>query len=82
MQPLLLLLALVALVSGTSAFSAPGMLGAPATTRASTLTMGPAKDGPFTPIVLAAKVVLGEPRLQKVHRAQPGRERRTAPVRL
>ena len=30
------------------------------------VTMGPAKDGPFTPIVLAAKVVLGEPTLLKL----------------
>lgn len=27
--------------------------------------MGPAKDGPFTPLVLAAKVVLGNQRLLK-----------------
>lgn len=28
--------------------------------------MGPAKDGPFTPAVLLAKVVLGEPQLLKL----------------
>lgn len=35
-----------------------------ATPRAA-VTMGPAKDGPFTPFVLAAKVVLGEKLLLK-----------------
>merc|ERR1712087_502784 len=30
------------------------------------IVMGPAKDGPFTPAVLFAKVILGEPRLLKL----------------
>merc|ERR1719247_3367681 len=30
------------------------------------VSMGPAKDGPFTPLVLGAKVVLGEPLLLKL----------------
>ena len=34
--------------------------------RSTSLRMGPAKDGPFTPLVLLAKVVLGEPRLLKL----------------
>merc|ERR1711935_160348 len=40
----------------------------PATQVAATYSpsMGPAKDGPFTPAVLLAKVVLGEPQLLKL----------------
>lgn len=37
--------------------------------------MGPAKDGPFTPIVLAAKVVLGEKVSDLLLTAYPGGRR-------
>ena len=63
-----LFFALAAIVAPASAFvvQAPAHAAVrPAAARAAP-AMGPAKDGPFTPAVLFAKVVLGEPTLLKV----------------
>merc|ERR1719224_2642 len=57
---------LVAFLSAASAFVAQAPLRAAVEPRAAVTTMGAAKDGPFTPAVLAAKVVLGEKTLGKV----------------
>ena len=63
-----LLVLVLACVAPAMAFVAPAapLYSAAAASRSAGTTMGPAKDGPFTPIVLAAKVVLGEPTLLKV----------------
>lgn len=55
----------LAILACAHGFMAPA-IPARATSRAAVTTMGPAKDGPFTPAVLAAKVILGEPLLLKV----------------
>ena len=63
-----LFFALAALMAPVSAFVVQAPANAalrPAATRAAP-AMGPAKDGPFTPAVRLAKLVLGEPTLLKV----------------
>ena len=60
-----LLLQLLVLVAPAAGFVATSPLRAISPPRAAA-SMGPAKDGPFTPIVLAAKVVLGEQNLLKL----------------
>ena len=54
----LILACVVAFLASANGFMVQAPLRT-ATPRAA-VTMGPAKDGPFTPFVLAAKVVLGE----------------------
>ena len=54
------------LAAFTNAFVVPGPVCSATAPRCTAATMGAAKDGPFTPIVLAAKVVLGEPLLLKL----------------
>merc|ERR1712137_1070615 len=62
---------LAALMPAFSAFVAtpsphlPGPASS-SSTRSIDIQMGPAKDGPFTPAVLAAKVILGEKQLLKL----------------
>ncbi|KOO24263.1 hypothetical protein Ctob_003453 [Chrysochromulina tobinii] len=58
-----LVLVLLACASG---FVVQAPIRSATASRAAVTTMGAAKDGPFTPIVLAAKVVLGENLLQKL----------------
>ena len=60
-----LLCLLLAFVAAAHAFTVQSPLRSAVAPRAQ-LSMGPAKDGPFTPAVLAAKVVLGEKTLGKV----------------
>lgn len=60
-------LLVLALMAPARAFMVPARAAvAPAARAAAPATMGPAKDGPFTPAVLAAKVILGEQRLLKI----------------
>ena len=61
-----LFMAILAFMAPAMAFVAHAPLAPAVAARAPAATMGPAKDGPFTPIVLAAKVVLGEQQLLKV----------------
>lgn len=64
-KAVLLLLALLAMAA--RAFVAPSPLARPAAPVArSAVTMGAAKDGPFTPAVKLARVVLGDQNLGKV----------------
>jgi len=66
MPSVLRLLCLALLVAACSAFVAP-VPAARASPRAAVVRMGnDAPDGPFTPIVLAGKVVLGEKTFNKV----------------
>ena len=57
---------LFAILASAHGFVVQAPLRSAVAPRAASTTMGPAKDGPFTPIVLAAKVVLGEPTLLKL----------------
>ena len=55
-----------ALVAQTAAL-VPGVPLVPAASRpAVSVRMGPAEDGPFTPICLAGKVVLGQTQFNKI----------------
>ena len=57
---------LLAVFAAASAFTVQAPLRSAVAPRAPAATMGKAQDGPFTPAVLAAKVVLGEKTLGKV----------------
>ena len=61
------LLCIALLVAAAQAFVAPP-LARPAScaARSAVVTMGPAKDGPFTPAVKLARVVLGDQQLLKL----------------
>ena len=61
-------LLLLACLSVTHAFVVPHAprSAVTATPRAASASMGAAKDGPFTPLVLAAKAVLGDQNLLKL----------------
>merc|ERR1719247_2444509 len=62
-------LLLATLLPGTAAFVAPSTLprsSSVSAVRSAPLTMGPAKDGPFTPAVKLARLVLGDQRLLKL----------------
>ena len=59
-------LCMMLMMMASNAFVVQAPLRAVTAQRTTDATMGPAKDGPFTPIVLAAKVVLGEKTLGKV----------------
>merc|ERR1719440_2134701 len=61
-----LLCLLLAFVAAAHAFTGHSPLRSAVAPRAANVQMGPAKDGPFTPAVLAAKVVLGEQTLLKL----------------
>merc|ERR1719408_116848 len=61
-----LLLLLVAASQALVAAPMGARCSAAATRRSGAVTMGGAQDGPFTPIVLTAKVALGETRLNKI----------------
>merc|ERR1719421_284483 len=54
------------LASPVSAFMVATPLASRSTARSCTTTMGPAKDGPFTPAVRAARLVLGDQTLLKL----------------
>jgi len=57
---------MLVLLACASGFVVQAPIRSATASRAAVTTMGAAKDGPFTPIVLAAKVVLGENLLQKL----------------
>ena len=63
-----LYLVLAAVMAPTTALvvNAPVRAASIPATRAAAVTMGPAKEGPFSPAVRFAKLVLGEPTLLKV----------------
>ena len=63
---MLLIRLMLVLLACASGFVVQAPIRSAVASRAAVTTMGPAKDGPFTPIVLAAKVVLGENLLQKL----------------
>ena len=62
----LLIRLMLVLLACASGFVVQAPIRSATASRAAVTTMGAAKDGPFTPIVLAAKVVLGENLLQKL----------------
>ena len=61
-----LLVLLVCLASALGFVAPVAPIRLTASSRAAVTTMGAAKDGPFTPVLLAAKVVLGEPLVLKL----------------
>ena len=63
---MLLIRLMLVLLACASGFVVQAPIRSATASRAAVTTMGAAKDGPFTPIVLAAKVVLGENLLQKL----------------
>ena len=66
LAPVLALLACLLPASAWVTPAVPQRAVSASVARSSAPAMGPAKDGPFTPAVLAAKVVLGEQNLLKI----------------